>query len=268
MFDQIDAYAARPGGVAYGFTDLDSKTNGMQPGALILLAARTSVGKTALACGIALKQLLDGSAVLIASLEQERKELLLRMACSEAEVDLSRVQKGELKEDEFDRLRETGDRIRQTRLWVVDSRPQSVALISAVARRLKRKHGLDLVVIDYLQLIEPEDVRAPRYEQVGTISRRLRAMAKEVAVPVLALCQLSREVENRADSRPRLSDLRESGSLEMDADTVLMLHPQKDLVDGMDVIIGKQRNGPTGEVMLMFRKRFTRFEDVTIQIPQ
>jgi replicative DNA helicase len=264
MYDHIDACHVARGnasGLSTGFTDLDLKTGGLHASSLVLVAARPSVGKTALGGAIALRLALAGHPVFFASLEQGRVELTERMACSRAKVDSHALRQGLLDRDALRRLRVAGEEIRRSPLGIDDAGRQSVLRIAANARRLKRRKGLAALFIDYLQLIEPEDRKAQRYEQVGAISRRLKAMAKELAVPVVCMAQLNRASEDRTDKRPRLADLRESGSLEMDADVVVLMHrpdPDQCLIE-LDV--AKNRNGPTGVVKLTFFPQRTRFEN-------
>jgi replicative DNA helicase len=270
LYDYVDACHSEGGNsgcVPTGFLDLDTKTGGLHAGALVLLAARPSVGKTALGVGIAQRLVLAGRPVFFASLEQTRRELVERMACSMARVDSHKLRKGLLDPDALTRLRQAGDQIRRAPLVVDDAARQGVLRIAAAARRMKRRRGLAAVVIDYLQLIEPSDRRAQRYEQVGDISRRLKAMAKELAVPVVALCQLNRASEDRAGGRPRLADLRESGSLEMDADTVILMHRPEENSSVIELDVAKQRNGPRGTVRLGYLPQWTRFEDYDASHP-
>jgi replicative DNA helicase len=269
-YDFIDACAdprGAAGGVPTGFRDLDAKTGGLPPSSLVLFAARPSVGKTALGAQVALQHVLAGRPVFFASLEQTRTELGVRMMCSMAKVDSHALRKGLLGREEYERLREVGEQIRRAPLQIDHGGRQTVLRIAANARRMKRRRGLDAVFVDYLQLIEPSDRRAQRYEQVGDISRRLKALAKELAVPVVAMCQLNRSPEDRAGGRPRLSDLRESGSLEMDADVVVLMHRPEKEQDVIELSIAKNRNGPVGEVKLVYRPQWTRFENYALDPP-
>jgi replicative DNA helicase len=210
--------------------------------------------------------------VLFVSLEQSRIELAERLLCCQARVDSHKLRKGHLGSDDMERLIKAGDVLRQAKLYIDDSPGQGMLRIAANARRLHKRHEIRLVVIDYLQLIEPDDRRAPRQEQVANISRRLKFLARELQIPVISLAQVNRSSEDRQDHRPRLSDLRESGSLEQDADTVLLLHRPVLHEPGqhegiVEVIIGKQRNGPTGEVTLTYLKQFMRFENFAVEQP-
>jgi replicative DNA helicase len=266
----IDALSARDrplSGLSTGFRDLDEVLAGLQDSELIVLAARPSVGKTALGVGIARNVLLEERrSVFFASLEQSRVELALRLMCAEAGVDGQRLRRGLLTSLEVERLRDAADTLRRLPLHIDDCSQQSMLRIAANARRLQSRGGLGLVVVDYLQLIDPDNRREPRQEQVAGISRRLKHLARELKVPVLALAQLNRGVEDRAGQRPRLSDLRESGAIEADADVVLLLHRPVDS-STIEVLVAKQRNGPTGEVCLAFRKECMRYEDFAAGTP-
>jgi replicative DNA helicase len=256
-------------GIATGYLDLDNLTAGFQNSELIILAARPSVGKTAFALNIARHVIVEEKLpVLFVSLEQARVELAERLICCQARVDSHRLRRGHLGSDEMQKIFEAGDILSNGQLFIDDTPGQSMLRIAANARRLKKRHNLRLVMIDYLQLIDPDDRRDSRQEQVSAISRRLKFLARELKVPVVALAQVNRSSEDRQDHRPRLSDLRESGAIEQDADTVLMLH-RPDKEPGQDeglieVIVAKQRNGPTGEVSLAYIKQYMRFENFAI----
>lgn len=257
----------KAGGLPTGFADLDELTAGLHDGELVIIAARPSVGKTSFALGIIRNVIVEQKeAVFFVSLEQSRIELTERLLCAQSRVDSHRLRKGTLNSDDMDRLIDAGGVLRNGRLLIDDSPVQSMLRIAANARRLKLRHGIKLLVIDYLQLIEPDNRRDPRQEQVAQISRRLKALAKELQIPLIALAQVNRASEDRQDHRPRLADLRESGSLEQDADTVMILHRPDRYEPGqhegiIEVIIGKQRNGPTGEITLAYLKQFMRYED-------
>ncbi len=258
-----------------GFVDLDEKTAGLHNSELVILAARPSVGKTALALNIARHITVEqAQPVFFVSLEMSRIELAERLLCCQAKVDGHRLRKGTLgaSSDDMDRLIAAGGDLRRAKLFIDDSPAQNMLRIAANARRLQLREGIRLVIIDYLQLIEPENRRDPRQEQVAQTSRRLKFLAKELNIPVMALAQVNRASEDRQDHRPRLADLRESGSIEQDADTVLMLHRPEMYEPGqhagaVELIIAKQRNGPTGEIMLTFQKEFLRFENFAAGIP-
>jgi replicative DNA helicase len=253
-------------GVPTGYTDLDKILAGMQKSELIIVAARPSVGKTSFALNVVRNVLKEGMPVLFVSLEQARIELAERLLCCQALVDSHKLRKGYLNEEEFGKLMDASGTLCETKLFIDDTPGQSMLRIAANARRLKLRHDLRLVVIDYLQLIDPDNKRDSRQEQVASISRRLKFLARELHIPVMALAQVNRSSEDRQDHKPRLSDLRESGALEQDADTVLLLHRPELREPGqhegiVEVIVGKQRNGPTGEVTLYYRKEFMRFEN-------
>jgi replicative DNA helicase len=208
--------------------------------------------------------------VVFFSLEMARIELAERLLTCQSRVDSHKVRKGHLNSDDIQKLMDAGDVLRRAKLYIDDTPSRTMIQIGASARRLTKKHekdgGLKLVVIDYLQLIEPENRRDPRQEQVAQISRRLKFLARELNIPVIALAQVNRASEDRQDHKPRLSDLRESGSIEQDADTCMMLHrPGK--FDGtqddniLEIIIAKQRNGPTGEITLTWMKEYNRYEN-------
>jgi replicative DNA helicase len=206
---------------------------------------------------------------LFVSLEQARVELAERLLCCQAKVDSHRLRRGYLNEDDMNRLLDAGSILSEAKMFIDDTPGQSMLRIAANARRLQLRHGIRIVVIDYLQLIDPDDRRDSRQEQVAAISRRLKFLARELTIPVIALAQVNRSSEDRQDHRPRLSDLRESGAIEQDADTVMLLHRPDYHEPGqhegiVEVIIGKQRNGPTGEVTLLYRKEFMRFENFSV----
>src|SRR5205807_6188305 len=192
-----------------------------------------------------------------------------RLLCSEAMVNSYKLRSGILNADEKERLYKAAERLRESSWLVQDAALQSMLKISAIARKEKLRRGIRLLLVDYLQLIEPDDRRAARHEQVAAIARRLKHLARELQIPVLALCQLNRQVEGRADHRPRLFDLRESGGIEQDADTVMLLHrPDEPTGSGeiIEVIIVKQRNGPAGVTTLLFRENFLRCEICTFEM--
>jgi replicative DNA helicase len=276
-FNRIDERAGKPNldvsGIATGFTDLDMMTAGFQNNELVIIAARPSVGKTAFALNVVRHAIIeDRIPCFFVSLEMGRVELAERLLSCQAKVDSFKIRKGNLNADDIGKLMSAGDQLRGNardgfvKLFIDDTPAQGMLRISANARRLKQRHGLRLVVIDYLQLIEPENRRDPRQEQVAQVSRRLKFLAKELSMPVIALAQVNRASEDRQDHRPRLSDLRESGSIEQDADTVMMLHRpgrvDKSVEDNtLEVIVEKQRNGPTGTVTLAYLRQFMRYEN-------
>lgn len=278
-FNRIDQRAGKStlevSGIATGYADLDNLTAGLQNNELVIIAARPSVGKTAFALNVVRHAVVhDRVPVFFVSLEMARVELAERLLSCQAKVDSFKIRKGHLNADDIQRLMTAGDQLRgnsrdgYVKLFIDDTPSQTLLRIAANARRLQHRHGVKLVVIDYLQLIEPENRRDPRQEQVAQISRRLKFLARELQIPVVALAQVNRTSEDRQDHRPRLADLRESGSIEQDADTVMMLHrpgmfdKSDDRIQNiLEVIIAKQRNGPTGEVTLTYQKEFMRFEN-------
>jgi replicative DNA helicase len=263
------------GGLETGLVDFDDLTGGLHGSELVILAARPSMGKTALALNIAEHIALDdrgpGKAVLLVSLEMSALEVADRLLCSRARVNSHRLRAGQLKADDGHRLVATATEISRSPLFIDDSPSRNMTEIAATARRLKRQDSLALVIVDYLQLIEPENSRDPRQEQVARISRRLKGLARELSVPVLCLAQLNRQVEATRDNKPQLSHLRESGAIEQDADVVMFIHREefyqsneedRERVKGQaDLLVRKQRNGPTGDIKLTWLHEFTRFEN-------
>ncbi len=259
------------GGVETGFTQLDNLCGGLHNSELIILAARPSMGKTAFAMNIAEHvAFVVKQPVLFVSLEMACVELVDRLLCSAAQVNGHRLRNGTISKEDRRRLVEKMDEISQAPLFIDDTPGRTLTEIAAVARRLKRKEqGLSLIVIDYLQLIEPDNPRDPRQEQVARIARRLKMMARELEVPVLCLAQLNRQAEASRDNRPRLNHLRESGAIEQDADVVMFVHreeyylasaEEKEQVKGQaEIIVAKQRNGPTDDVKLLWQQDYTRF---------
>jgi replicative DNA helicase len=274
--DRIDARMRgehTAGGVETGFADLDALTGGLHNSELVILAARPSMGKTAFAMNIAEWVAFHLRVpALFVSLEMSSIELADRMLCSVAKVNGHKLRNGTLSHADRLRLVEKAAEISQCPLFVDDSPARTVSEIAAAARRIKRREErLGLVVIDYLQLIDPDNPSDPRQEQVARIARRLKGMAREVDVPVLCLAQLNRQAEDSKDHRPRLSHLRESGAIEQDADVVMFVHreeyfhrgPEKDQYAGQaEIIISKQRNGPVGDVELRWEKEYTRFQNL------
>jgi replicative DNA helicase len=276
-FDRIDQRQTRGGssisGISSGYPDLDEVTAGFQNSEMIIIAARPSVGKTAFALNLIRNIAVDEkSTVLFCSLEQSRVEIVERLLCSHARVDAQKLRKGLMNAEDMERLISASGVMRNAKIFIDDSPGQGMLRIAANARRLKLRNDLKMVVIDYLQLIEPENRRDPRQEQVAQISRRLKGLARELSIPVIALAQVNRSSEDRQDHKPRLSDLRESGSIEQDADTVILLHRPERFEPGQhegltEVIIGKQRNGPVGEITLTFNKNMMRFENFAVGVP-
>jgi len=256
-------------GLATGFRDFDAKTSGLQKTDLIIIAARPSMGKTALCLTIAQNAaILEGAVVAVFSLEMSKEQLVMRMLSSEAHIDAHRFRTGHLMRDEWSRLAGGIERLSQAKIFIDDTAGLSVLEMRAKARRLAAEQKkLDLIVVDYLQLMSAGGRIESRQQEVSKISRELKALAKELQVPVIALYQLSRAPEARNPPRPLMSDLRESGSIEQDADVVAFIYREDyyhetDENKGMsELIISKQRNGPTGTVKLAFLKEFTRFEN-------
>jgi len=269
-------------GLSTGFSDLDRITNGLHPGDLIIVAARPAMGKTSFCMNVGLNAALNGSKVAIYSLEMPTAQLTTRMMGSEARVGISALRSGRLRSEDWSRLGGIVSQMSDAHLFIEDSGDSTVPVMRAELKRHKKKHGLDLIIIDYLQLMTHSSHQAQqsRVQEVSAISRGLKALAKETGCPVIALSQLSRAVEQRTDKRPMLSDLRESGSIEQDADMVCFLYRDdyyndKD-ADGAvynqddfsmtELIIAKHRNGPTGKIDLAFFKQFTRFENYSDDI--
>lgn len=266
-------------GIPTGFNDLDKLTSGLHPSDFIILAARPSMGKTALALNIVQNVALrahkrvggDPRSVAFFSLEMSKEQLVNRMLCAEANIDSQRLRIGEMKEDDWTHLWDACDVMSKAKIYIDDTVGITVMDMRSRARRLKAEHGLDLIVVDYLQLMQGSGKRntsGDRQQEVSEISRSLKALARELDVPVLALSQLSRGVEARQVKRPMLSDLRESGSLEQDADIVAFLY-REDYYNPetenkhTELIIAKHRNGPVDTVNLFFHKQFTKFVGFT-----
>lgn len=262
-------------GVMTHFTDFDTMTGGLHNGELIILAARPSMGKTAFAMNIAEQVAMrERAPTLFVSLEMNSIELVDRLLCSVAKVNGSRMRVGTITHEEQQRLLRHAGEISTSPLYIDDTPSRTVSEIAAVARRItqqetkKGNRALGLIVIDYLQLIEPDNSKDPRQEQVAKIARRLKMLAREQSVPVLCLSQLNRQAEDSKDHRPRLSHLRESGAIEQDADVVMFVHREEyyrkpeeaaDVAGQAQIIIAKQRNGPIGDVDLVWEKNYTRF---------
>lgn len=251
-------------GLSTGWADLDNDVNGLRAGQLVIVGARPSVGKSVVAGNIASHLAQQGVGVHFASLEMTRREVMNRMLADFAGVPLDRIVGHRLREDDWHQVGRKASRIREWPLWVDDTAQQSLLQIRSRARTTKRRFGLGLIVVDYLQLMAPRDRRVPREQQVGELSEGLKNLAKELEVPVIALAQLNRGSADRQDKRPVMSDLRESGRIEADADHVWLLHRQ-DLVDRnsttgeLEVLIAKNRNGPSGKVVkLAFQGHFSR----------
>src|SRR5215211_5284060 len=274
-FATIEALQQHKGmitGVPTGFVDLDEMTSGLQPSDLVLVAARPSMGKTSFVLNIA--QHVGTSTDMTVgffSLEMSKEQLFMRMLTSEARIDAHRFRSGFLNEKDYGRLSQALGTLAEARVFIDDTASIGVLEMRAKARRLKAEHGLDLLIIDYLQLMQGRGRFESRQQEVSAISRSLKGLAKEIGCPIIALSQLSRAPEGRTDHRPQLSDLRESGAIEQDADVVCFIYrPEvydkeeaKPEEQGIaEIIIGKQRNGPIGTVKLSFLNQYTRFENL------
>jgi replicative DNA helicase len=268
-------------GISTGFVELDRLTSGFQPADLIIVAARPGLGKTSLVVNIAQYSAIQNSKVVgIFSLEMAAQQLVTRMLCAEARVDSHKVRSGYLSKEDWNRLAKTMSKLARAQVFVDDTPGISIVEMRSKARRLKAEHGLDLLIVDYLQLMAGTSTGTRiRYEnrqqEISSISRSLKIMAKELQVPLIAVSQLSRAPEQRrGDHRPQLSDLRESGSIEQDADLVLFIYredlykKEEDLEEQgvVQLIIGKQRNGPTGVVKLAFIEQWTKFENLAREL--
>ncbi|MFH1874355.1 MAG: replicative DNA helicase [Pseudomonadota bacterium] len=256
-------------GVPSGYKDFDRLTFGLQRSDLIILAGRPSMGKTSLALNMVENAAIEAGVVCaVFSLEMSKQQLVQRMLCSKAEVDASKLRGGFLSESDWPKLTRAAGLLSEAPIFIDDSPGLNVLEVRAKSRRLQREHGLGLVVVDYLQLMRGIGRIESREREISDISRSLKALAKELNVPVVALSQLNRGVESRQDKRPQLSDLRESGAIEQDADVIVfvyrdeMYNENSPDVGKAEIIIGKQRNGPTGRVMLGFQKQLTKFTDL------
>ena len=256
-------------GVGTGIFGLDKMTAGLQPSDLIIVAGRPSMGKTAFTLGIALHAATNnGSKVAVFSLEMSKESLVQRMLCSDGRIDSARLRGGFLNEEDWPKLARAAGRLSEAPVWIDDSGSISVLEVRAKCRRLAAEQGLDLVMIDYLQLMRGSPNAQSREQEISEISRGLKALAKELRIPVIALSQLNRSVEQRVDKRPVLADLRESGAIEQDADVIMFVyrdeayHPETEDRGIAEIIIGKQRNGPIGTVRCRFFHEYTRFDNL------
>jgi replicative DNA helicase len=263
-------------GIETGFVDLDNMTSGLQPGELVVVAARPSLGKTALALNIAAHAATKHrKTVGLFSLEMSKESLVIRLLCSEAETDSHRLRSGFSSREDWNKLTRALGRLGDAPLFIEDTPALSIMQIRAKARRLKMERGLDLMIVDYLQLVSGQGRFENRTQEVSYISRGLKSIAKELRVPVLALSQLSRAPEQRLGQRPQLSDLRESGSIEQDADVVIFIFRQRKAAEEgeaegevdrrgveMKLIVGKQRNGPTGDIPVVFMRPYAKFANM------
>jgi replicative DNA helicase len=275
MLESIHGKHSGVTGVPSGYTELDNYTGGFQNSDLIIVAGRPSQGKTALVLSIARNaSIFHEVPVAFFSLEMSNQQLVLRLICAEARVDAQSVRTGRLPEDEWRKLSTSIGKLYKAKIFIDDTPALTALEIRAKARRLKVEHNVGLIIVDYLQLMQGPKNAQSREQEISSISRSLKALAKELNTPVVALSQLNRAVEMRGDKRPVLADLRESGAIEQDADVVLFVHrpemfginvdENNEPTEGMaEIIIGKQRNGPTGSARLAFIKQYARFENLT-----
>jgi replicative DNA helicase len=270
--DEIEAIGSRGGiltGVPTGFSDLDALTNGLHPGQMIVIAARPAVGKSTLALDFARAAAIkNGLATVLFSLEMARNEITMRLLSAEARVGLSTMRTGQMNDDDWARLARRMSEVADAPLFIDDSPNMSLMEIRAKCRRLKQRHDLKFVIVDYLQLMSSPKRVENRQQEVSEMSRSLKLLAKELEVPVMALSQLNRGPEQRTDKKPLLSDLRESGSIEQDSDVVILLH-REDMYEResprageADLIVAKHRNGPTATVTVAFQGHYSRFVDM------
>ena len=280
-FENIERLQESKGGltgVPSGFRRLDQMTTGLQNGDLVIVAARPAMGKTSWVLNVAQNAAIDHQIpVALFSLEMSKEQLVYRLLCSEARVDSQRLRTGRLSPSDYQRIGTAGAKLNTAPIWIDDSTGGTVLEMRAKARRLKAEAGLGLLVIDYLQLMAGSGRFESRQQEVSQISRGLKALARELSVPVIAVSQLSRGPEQRTEHRPQLSDLRDSGSIEQDADLVMFLYRPgyysssvldedgSSLEGKAELIVSKQRNGPTGTLDLYFHKQYTRFDEVTTQ---
>ena len=266
--EEAASSAGRVTGIATGFTDLDYKLSGLHPSELIIVAARPAMGKTAFVLNIAQKAAVrDHVPTAIFSLEMSKEQLVTRMMAMEAMVDSQSIRTGDLQETDWEKIMESAGTIGRSPLIIDDTPGITIAELRSKCRRYKQIHGLDLIIIDYLQLMSGSNSRKneSRQQEISEISRSLKGLARELNVPVLALSQLSRAVEQRTDKRPMLSDLRESGAIEQDADVCMFIYrddyynPDTEDKNIAEIIIAKQRNGPIGTVRLAWMPQYTRF---------
>jgi len=267
-FEHIEQLYAKKGGVTgvpTGYTQFDEMTSGLQPSDLIIIAARPSQGKTTLAMNMARNAAVNYKVpVAVFSLEMSKEQLAVRLLCSEAGVDMQRLRTGYLRESDWKPLSVALGRLGDSQIFIDDTPGCGIMELRARARRLKAEHNIGLIVVDYLQLVQTRGKFENRQQEISEISRSLKSLARELNVPVIACSQLSRAVEQREKKRPQLSDIRESGAIEQDADLVCFIHsdPESEEKNVVELIIAKQRNGPTGSIELYFRREVGRFENI------
>ncbi|MCS6947933.1 MAG: replicative DNA helicase, partial [Steroidobacteraceae bacterium] len=271
LIDQIDQWYSNPNtlrGLPTGFDELDKKTGGLRPGDLIIIAGRPSMGKTTLAINMAEYAALKAevkASVAIFSMEMPADQLMTRMLSSIGRVSLSHIRSGQITESDWPRITGAANQLSAAKIYIDETPALTPTDLRARARRIKREHGLDLIVVDYLQLMQVPGTKENRATEIAEISRSLKALAKEVAAPVIALSQLNRGVEQRADKKPVMSDLRESGAIEQDADIIMLIY-REEVYDKnttkrgiAEIDIAKHRNGETGTFVLTFQGQYTRF---------
>jgi len=271
VIDKIDTLYQQESvitGLPTGWTDFDTMTSGLQPGDLVIVAARPSMGKTTFSMNIAEHAAMKGKyPVAVFSMEMPADQLAIRMLSSLGRIELQRIRTGRLQDEDWPRLTSTLNLLSQAKMFIDDTPALSPSEMRARTRRLAREHGLGLIVVDYLQLMQVPGFKENRTAEISEISRSLKAMAKELSVPVIALSQLNRSLEQRPNKRPVMSDLRESGAIEQDADIIIFIYrdevynPDTPDKGTAEIIIGKQRNGPIGTVRLTFLGKYTRFEN-------
>ena len=255
-------------GIASGYRKLDKMSSGFQKGDFIVLAARPSMGKTALALSLVASAANNGHTIGFFSLEMSAEQLTLRLLSSESGIPLHNIKNATISSEEWIEVTNVAARLAEVKIFIDDTAAISIMDLRARARKLKLEHNVQMIVIDYLQLLHSSRNHENRHQEVSEISRSLKALAKELEIPVISLSQLSRAVDSRMDKRPMLSDLRESGAIEQDADLLMFLYrdivynPEAENPALTELIIGKQRNGPTGTVYLHFARELTKFEDM------
>ena len=268
-FQRLDSEQGGPEGIMSGFTDLDSKTTGFHASEFIIVAGRPSMGKTSFSMNMVEHVALAGKTVAVFSLEVSTDQLIQNMLCSFSRVDAHRLRRRSLSHSDWNSLVDGASELSRAKIFIDDTPGLTPLGLKAKARRLHSRHPLDFIVIDYLQLMEGGGRTESRQQEISMVSRNLKGLARELEVPVVAISQLSRGVESREDHRPRLSDLRESGAIEQDADLVLLVYreeyykPEKEEAKGKaEILIAKQRHGPTGKVALAFIGSYMRFENL------